>query len=96
MLRYAVIGVGINVNHNSFPSELEALATSLRRETGRSWEREQIIIEFLRALENELVLLEAELTGTQPTLAFWTASPQPQAGCGANPSASTRLADILA
>ena len=30
MLRYAVIGMGINVNHVGFPSELETLATSLR------------------------------------------------------------------
>jgi BirA family biotin operon repressor/biotin-[acetyl-CoA-carboxylase] ligase len=64
MLRYAVVGVGINVNHQSFPQELETLATSLRRESGRSWVREQILIEFLRALEKEIALLEAELRGT--------------------------------
>jgi BirA family biotin operon repressor/biotin-[acetyl-CoA-carboxylase] ligase len=64
MLRYAVAGVGINVNHNNFPSELEALATSLRLESGRTWEREQITIQFLRALENELVLLTSELRGS--------------------------------
>src|SRR6185437_14285015 len=33
ILRYAVIGIGINVNHAGFPSELEALATSLRMES---------------------------------------------------------------
>jgi BirA family transcriptional regulator, biotin operon repressor / biotin---[acetyl-CoA-carboxylase] ligase len=63
MLRYAVVGVGINVNHHSFPVELEALATSLRRESGKPWAREQILIEFLRALEKEIALLEAELRG---------------------------------
>jgi BirA family biotin operon repressor/biotin-[acetyl-CoA-carboxylase] ligase len=31
-LRYAVIGIGINVNHTAFPPELDAIATSLRRE----------------------------------------------------------------
>ena len=36
MLRYAVIGVGINLNHESFPAELEALATSLRLEVERA------------------------------------------------------------
>jgi BirA family biotin operon repressor/biotin-[acetyl-CoA-carboxylase] ligase len=61
MLRYAVVGIGINVNHESFPAELEALATSLRRESGRRWAREQILIEFLRSLEKEIALLEAEL-----------------------------------
>ena len=63
MLRYAVIGVGINVNQQSFPPELETLATSLRRESGREWAREPILIEFLQALEKEIAWLEAELRG---------------------------------
>ena len=63
MLRYAVVGIGINVNHQSFPAELETLATSLRRESGKPWARETILIEFLRALEREIALLEAELRG---------------------------------
>jgi BirA family biotin operon repressor/biotin-[acetyl-CoA-carboxylase] ligase len=61
MLRYVVIGVGINVNHERFPAELEAIATSLRQEAGRSWPRERLLVEFLRALEAEIRLLEAEL-----------------------------------
>jgi BirA family biotin operon repressor/biotin-[acetyl-CoA-carboxylase] ligase len=70
MLRYAVIGVGINVNQQSFPAELEAIATSLRRESGRRWAREPILIEFLRALDKEIASLEAELCGTsiEPSL----------------------------
>jgi BirA family transcriptional regulator, biotin operon repressor / biotin---[acetyl-CoA-carboxylase] ligase len=70
MLRYAVIGVGINVNHQSFPAELETLATSLRRESGKPWARERILVEFLRALEREIAMLEAELRGllTDPRL----------------------------
>ncbi len=66
MLRHAVVGIGMNLNHESFPPELEAFATSLRRETGKSWSREPVLIEFLRALENELALLEAELRGNSP------------------------------
>jgi len=70
MLRYAVVGVGLNLNHKSFPPELEAFATSLRRETGKSWSREPILIEFLRALENQLTLLESEIRddSTNPRL----------------------------
>jgi BirA family biotin operon repressor/biotin-[acetyl-CoA-carboxylase] ligase len=64
MLRYAVVGVGININHGSLPADLEMLATSLRRESGRSWAREQVLVEFLRTLGKELALLEAELRGT--------------------------------
>jgi BirA family transcriptional regulator, biotin operon repressor / biotin---[acetyl-CoA-carboxylase] ligase len=63
MLRYAVIGVGVNVNHESFPAELEDLASSLRRESGRKWAREELLVEFLRALEREIELLETELRG---------------------------------
>jgi BirA family biotin operon repressor/biotin-[acetyl-CoA-carboxylase] ligase len=63
MLRHAVVGVGINVNQQSFPAELETLATSLRRESGKPWERELVLIEFLRVLEKEIALLEAELRG---------------------------------
>ena len=66
MLRYAVIGVGINLNHQRFPAALEGLATSLRRESGRIWAREDLLIEFLRALEREVDLLEAELRGKEP------------------------------
>ena len=64
MLRHAVVGVGINANQQSFPPELEALATSLLRESGKRWAREPILVEFLRALDNEIAWLEAELRGT--------------------------------
>jgi BirA family biotin operon repressor/biotin-[acetyl-CoA-carboxylase] ligase len=64
MLRYAVVGVGINVNQQSFPAELQALATSLLRESGKKWAREPILIAFLRAFEKEIGWLEAELRGT--------------------------------
>ncbi len=36
MLRYAVAGIGINLNHAVFPPELEAIATSIRRELDAS------------------------------------------------------------
>ena len=61
MLRYAAIGVGVNVNHAGFPAELAELATSLRQESGSVWERERVLAEFLCALEREIGLLEAEL-----------------------------------
>jgi BirA family biotin operon repressor/biotin-[acetyl-CoA-carboxylase] ligase len=64
MLRYAVVGVGINVNHATFPANLESFATSLRREGGKPWARELILIGLLQALEREIALLEAELRGT--------------------------------
>lgn len=63
MLRYAVIGVGINVNHASFPAEIESLATSLRLESGAEVSREALLIALLRALEKEVRLLMREYQG---------------------------------
>jgi BirA family transcriptional regulator, biotin operon repressor / biotin---[acetyl-CoA-carboxylase] ligase len=57
-LHYAVIGIGINVNHASFPPELSTLATSLRLATGREVSRQALLIALLRALDHELTLLE--------------------------------------
>jgi BirA family biotin operon repressor/biotin-[acetyl-CoA-carboxylase] ligase len=62
-LRYAVIGIGINVNHESFPLDLQSLATSLRQEAGASWSRESLLIALLRALQEQITLLEIELSG---------------------------------
>ena len=59
-LRYAVIGVGINVGHAVFPAELAKVATSLRIEGG-SVSRETLTIALLRALEEEV----SGLTGTE-------------------------------
>jgi len=69
-LRYAVIGIGINVNHAEFPAELSALATSLRIESGATASREVLLSNLLLALDAEIDLLEAELRGTHhgPTL----------------------------
>ncbi|MCU1222699.1 MAG: biotin--[acetyl-CoA-carboxylase] ligase [Edaphobacter sp.] len=56
-LRYAVIGVGINLNHAAFPTELEALATSLLIAGGRAVSREAVLAALLRALDKEIRLL---------------------------------------
>jgi BirA family transcriptional regulator, biotin operon repressor / biotin---[acetyl-CoA-carboxylase] ligase len=63
MLRYAVIGIGINVNHQNFPSELETVATSLRQETGSRQERDRLLLQFLQTLQEQTGLLEEELRG---------------------------------
>jgi BirA family biotin operon repressor/biotin-[acetyl-CoA-carboxylase] ligase len=72
MLRYAVIGIGLNINHDSFPPELAPIATSLRIATGAAQSRNALMIAILRALDLELTQLEAH----QPDLLerFTTAS----------------------
>lgn len=42
-IAYVVIGVGINVNELKFSEEITKVATSLRKETGMEFDREEII-----------------------------------------------------
>lgn len=67
MLRFAVIGIGVNVNHTAFPSELDAIATSLRRELPQPAEplrREALAAAILVALDEEIRLLIRGWRGT--------------------------------
>ena len=56
-LRFAVLGIGINCNHLSFPPELDQLATSLRRESPdptHPISREALLAALLIALDTEI------------------------------------------
>jgi BirA family transcriptional regulator, biotin operon repressor / biotin---[acetyl-CoA-carboxylase] ligase len=68
-LRYAVIGIGININHECFPADLAPIATSLRLATGQQQSRNTLLIALLRALDFELTQLETQqLEAQQPNL----------------------------
>jgi BirA family transcriptional regulator, biotin operon repressor / biotin---[acetyl-CoA-carboxylase] ligase len=54
MLRYAVIGVGINLNHSEFPEEIARIATSLKIARGRAVSREALLAALLRQLSEEI------------------------------------------
>ena len=56
-VRYAVAGIGMNVNHAEFPAELRDIATSLRVESGRSWSRVEIAAALLKSLDREYRLI---------------------------------------
>lgn len=51
-IRYVVVGLGLNVNNQDFPPELEAIATSLWRETGRAFLRAPIVRAWLEEFED--------------------------------------------
>jgi BirA family transcriptional regulator, biotin operon repressor / biotin---[acetyl-CoA-carboxylase] ligase len=51
-VRYIVVGIGVNVNHASFPGELELIATSLRIESGREWSRVELAAALLKSLDS--------------------------------------------
>lgn len=50
-IKYLLIGIGINVNSESFPEDLEKIATSLKKEKGMEFSRENIIAEFCNVFE---------------------------------------------
>jgi BirA family biotin operon repressor/biotin-[acetyl-CoA-carboxylase] ligase len=52
-VRYVVVGVGINVNQSSFPTDLQAVATSLRLATGSEWSRVELCAALLKSLDRE-------------------------------------------
>ena len=76
-LRYAVIGIGLNVNHRGFPGELAGSATSLfledsRGESGRRFEREPLAAAILRHMDEELKRLgEARLAERMRAASSW-------------------------
>ncbi|PLX69610.1 MAG: biotin--[acetyl-CoA-carboxylase] ligase [Denitrovibrio sp.] len=51
-LEKVVLGIGLNVNCESFDDEIKDIATSLYIETGQKFEREKILASFVLNLEN--------------------------------------------
>ncbi|HEX4322780.1 MAG TPA: biotin--[acetyl-CoA-carboxylase] ligase [Acidobacteriaceae bacterium] len=56
----AVLGIGINLHQQSFPSDLATAATSLDLETGRVASRQQLLIALLQALHEEIGALSSQ------------------------------------
>jgi len=50
-VRHIVVGIGINVNQESFPKDLPA--TSLRLATGSEWSRVELVAALLKSLDSE-------------------------------------------
>ena len=51
-INYVIISIGFNVNEDKFPNELENIATSLYKETGKEFNKQKIIEDFIKTLEN--------------------------------------------
>jgi BirA family biotin operon repressor/biotin-[acetyl-CoA-carboxylase] ligase len=58
-----IAGIGINVNHSSFPVELSGIATSLRIASGCVHSRERLLLELLASVDTYCDLLETEGRG---------------------------------
>jgi len=66
-VRFVIVGIGINVNQEKFPSEVSALATSLRAQSGRAHSRMELLVRLLREFENDYnrFLLEGATSVTE-------------------------------
>jgi BirA family biotin operon repressor/biotin-[acetyl-CoA-carboxylase] ligase len=64
-VRHIVVGIGINVNQESFPPEIAEIATSLRIEGGRPYSRVEIAGALLRALDREHRKLASDQTSAR-------------------------------
>ena len=52
-VRFVVVGIGINTNQEKFPAELAAIATSLRKESGRITFRLELLVRLLSQFESD-------------------------------------------
>ncbi len=59
-VRYVVVGMGLNVHQESFPADIAEIATSLRIESGREFDRTALAGAILRALDTEHRALESD------------------------------------
>jgi len=56
----AIAGIGINVNHVAFPTEIAGEATSLKIVSNRLYSREQLLVRLLEAVERNCGVLAGE------------------------------------
>ncbi len=52
-VRFVIVGIGLNVNQDKFPSELSSIATSLRKESDKSFSRLELLVRLLREFETD-------------------------------------------
>src|SRR5215469_15521424 len=52
-VRFVVVGIGINVNQEKFPAEISSAASSLRKESGRSHSRVELLVRLLSQFESD-------------------------------------------
>lgn len=55
-IKYLLISFGLNVNEEEFSEETKEIATSLKKETGKEFEREKIISKILEKLEEMTII----------------------------------------
>ena len=72
LVKNMVIGIGVNVNHETLPPDIAGRATSLRIASGRIQSRIEILLEFFQEFEN--IYMEFERKGPRKIIERWTSS----------------------
>src|SRR2546426_10968417 len=70
LVKNMVIGIGVNVNHETLPPDIAGRATSLRIASGRIQSRIEILLEFFQEVEN--IYMEFERKGPRKIIERWT------------------------
>ena len=53
VVRFVIVGIGVNVNQSKFPGDLATIATSLRAESGRLHSRLELLVRLLQQFESD-------------------------------------------
>jgi BirA family transcriptional regulator, biotin operon repressor / biotin---[acetyl-CoA-carboxylase] ligase len=70
LVKNMIVGVGVNANQESFPSDIADRATSLRIASGRMQSRLEILLEFFEEFEN--IYMDFERKGPRGIIDQWT------------------------
>jgi BirA family biotin operon repressor/biotin-[acetyl-CoA-carboxylase] ligase len=70
LVKTMIIGVGVNVNHENLPEDIQQRATSLRMASGRIQSRIEILLEFFEEFEN--IYMDLERKGPGSIIEQWT------------------------
>lgn len=57
-IKHVIIGIGVNVNQDKFPKELQGIATSLKLVTGKEWDKNQLAAAICNRMEEVEELLQ--------------------------------------
>ena len=53
LVRFVIVGIGLNVNQEKFPPEISSIATSIRKESGRLTYRLELLARLLSRFESD-------------------------------------------
>jgi BirA family biotin operon repressor/biotin-[acetyl-CoA-carboxylase] ligase len=67
-VRFAVVGIGINVNQAEFPPDLQAIATSLKIESGSECSRVELAAALLQSIDREYRALVSDVNSARNDL----------------------------